>query len=265
VAQTRWIDLDGASNVRDVGGLPTLDGGSIRTGRLIRADSLQTLTERDVRHLVDDLGVRTVVDLRTGVEVRGEGPGPMTREPLVTVHHLSLFPEPSDVTTADSADGPIVLPWQERSERMTAEEKARGASGVYLRYLSDRPDSVLGALRLIGATDGATIVHCAAGKDRTGVVIAFALADVGVTPEAIVADYATTAERIGPILERLAARDTYRNDLDTTDPDRHTPRAVTMERLLAATDEQFGGVRGWLGRTDWTEADDRALRTALIG
>ena len=117
----RWIELDGADNVRDLGGLPTADGRTVQRQRLIRSDSLQGLTEQDVRHLVDDLRVRAVADLRTGVELAGDGPGPMVGEPDVEVRHLSLFPEPEDVAAVDSPEGPIVLPWQDRDRRQAGD------------------------------------------------------------------------------------------------------------------------------------------------
>jgi hypothetical protein len=179
------------------------------------------------------------------------------------VQHLSLFPEPAEVAVADSADGPVVLPWQEREE--TEDERRRGVSGVYLRYLDDRADSILAALRLIASSDGATIVHCAAGKDRTGVVVAIALAEVGVTRDAIVDDYALSAERVPAILARLAERETYASDRVLEEPvDKHLPKAVTMERLLEAIDERYGGVGRWLRAHGWTEQDAASLRAKLL-
>jgi protein-tyrosine phosphatase len=269
LATSRWIELDGAENVRDLGGLPTVDGRVVQRHRLIRSDSLQALTEKDVRHLVDDIGVRAVADLRTGVEVASEGPGPITREPLVDVRHLSLFPEAGDTTdavAADDGDAPVVLPWQDRKRSIDENDRRRGASGVYLSYLDDRADSVIDALRLIAGTDGATVVHCAAGKDRTGVVVALALAEVGVERDAIVEDYALSGERIEAIITRLSTRRTYASDLDAGNVnfDRHKPRAVTMARLLDAVDEFYGGVPAWLRTHGWTDADDAALRAKLL-
>ena len=263
VATANWIELEGADNVRDLGGLPTADGRTVQPGRLIRSDSLQDLTPADVRRLVDELHVRAIADLRTGVEVAGEGDGPMTREPGVRMEHLSLFPEPDEVTVGDSADGPVVLPWQERQE--TEDERRRGVSGVYLRYLDERADSVLAALRLIAGSPGAALVHCAAGKDRTGVVVALALAEVGVTREAIVADYAASAERVEAIIARLVSRRTYATDLVKDEPiDKHKPKPATMERLLDAMDERYGGVGAWLRDHGWTDADAAALRAHLL-
>lgn len=264
MSPSRWIDLDGAVNVRDLGGLPTVDGGVTRTDRLIRSDNLQGLTAADVRRLVDGHGVRAVADLRTDVEIRLEGPGPLTREPSVTIAHFSLFPEAGHHTDAAALDedGPVVLPWQNRPER--EERRRRGASEVYLGYLDDRADSVLSALRLVAATDGATIVHCAAGKDRTGVVVAIGLAEVGVEPEHIVEDYAMSAERIEAIFIRLRASRTYADDLAGESIDRHRTRPETMQRLLAAMDENYGGVPGWLRKHGWTDGDGAALRAHLL-
>jgi protein-tyrosine phosphatase len=268
MTSARWIDLDGAENVRDLGGLPTVDGQAIQPYRLIRSDSLQDLSSSDVRHLVDELQVRVVADLRTGVEVESEGPGPMTHEPLVEVRHLSLFPEAglnTDAVAVDDDNGPVVLPWQNRQRPESDDERRRGAAGVYLSYLDDRADSIVDALRLIAGADGATIVHCAAGKDRTGVVIAFALAEVGVERGAIVEDYALSAERVEAVLARLATRRTYAMDLiESVDFDKHKPRAATMDRMLEAMDEVHGGVPAWLRLHGWTDDDAVALRKRLL-
>ena len=272
VGESRWIELDGAANVRDLGGLPTKDGRSTLPDRLIRSDNLQGLTPADVRALVDDHHVRAIADLRTDVEVSLEGPGPMTREPLVELHHLSLFPESgknTDVAADEDdageggADGTVVLPWQMRD--LPEDIRQRGVAAIYLRYLDDRADSVIAALRLIARTDGATLVHCAAGKDRTGVVIALALAEVGVERDAIFADYALSAERIEAIFARLAASTTYADDLKDQSIDKHRPREATMQDLFAAIDEAHGGVPAWLRSHGWTDEDGAALRRHLLG
>ncbi len=259
-----WIELDGAANARDVGGLPTADGRSVRPGRLIRSDNLQNLSERDVQLLVEDYRVRAVADLRTDVEVQAEGPGPLTRVDDIEIRQLSLFPEQGERTDAAAVDdGPVLLPWQEREAR--PDGPRLGASAVYLAYLEDRADSVITALRMIATSPGATIVHCAAGKDRTGTVVALALAEVGVTREAIVADYLRSGERIADIFARLRASQTYQHDLANAEADKHTPRAATMEGLLDAIDAGYGGVGAWLRSHGWTEPDAAALRSKLLG
>jgi protein tyrosine/serine phosphatase len=267
MGETRWIELAGAVNVRDLGGLRTADGSELQPNRLIRSDNLQGLTAGDVRTLLDDHRLRAVADLRTGIEVRAEGPGPLTREPAVTIGHFSLFPEAghnTDVAALDEngPDTPIVLPWQNREH---PDGERRGAAAVYLGYLRDRGDSAVAALRLIAGTDGATIVHCAAGKDRTGVVVALALSVVGVPRDQIVADYALSGERIEAIFARLLGSRTYADDLAGQDIDKHRTRPQTMEQVLDGLDEEFGGASGLLRAHGWSDADSAALRAHLLG
>ncbi|MFW6203622.1 MAG: tyrosine-protein phosphatase [Actinomycetota bacterium] len=255
----RWIDLAGAVNVRDVGGLPARDGATTRFGRLLRADNLQGLTTDDVVHLVDTIGVRDVVDLRTSIEVEAEGPGPLTKRSEVRIHHHSLFPEAGTRTDVEAADA--VLPWARPEEAGNASD----STGLYYtRYLARRPDSVLAALRTMAGSDGATIAHCAAGKDRTGVIVAMALSVADVDREAIVADYVATGERIAEIIARLRGTDTYASDLDGSSLDAHRPRPQAMRTFLRYLDIHCDGPLGWLTSHGWTDADSEALRARLL-
>ena len=111
---------------------------------------------------------------------------------------------------------------------------------------------------------GPSIVHCAAGKDRTGVVIAIALHVIGVPRDTIVADYAATGERLEAILARLRSSTTYAQDLDSRPADSHMPHAYTMEKFLTILDERYDGPVGWLERHGWTGDDTTTLRSALL-
>jgi protein-tyrosine phosphatase len=258
--QPDWIALDGTANTRDVGGLPTIDGRRTASRRLLRSDNLQDLSAKDVRRLVDDYGVRTVADLRADIEVRAGGPGPMTREPLVAVEQLSLFPErkrSAAVAGAEPGAEPDVPPWERRPVT------GRGFSGLYLGFLAERADSVLAALRMIAYREGATLVHCTAGKDRTGTVIALALANVGVEREAIVADYAASADHFDELMKRLGASAGTR-ELALSAAVKHRPKAITMERFLDALTHEAGGVGPWLTAHGWTDDDRAALRKKLL-
>ena len=108
--------------------------------------------------------------------------------------------------------------------------------GHYLGYLENRPEEVTGALRSIATAPGAAIVHCAAGKDRTGVVVALALTVAGVEPEVIVADYMATDERLEAIVERLARSRMYTGDVNSRPVRAHAPRAETMKAFLEQLD-----------------------------
>jgi protein-tyrosine phosphatase len=258
-ATTRWVDLDGAVNVRDLGGLPLGDGTTTTApGVLLRADNLQGLTVADVARLVHDVGLEVVVDLRTEVEVDLEGPGPLTHEPRVEIRERSLLPQ-THRTTDVAAEA--VLPWQGR--RLDNDPEETPAVRAYLGYLRDRPDSVVGALRDVARADGAVLVHCAAGKDRTGVVCALALEAVGVRRDAVIADYVATGDRLAPLLARLRASPTYAADLDGRSDESHLPRPETMERVLEILDAREGGPLAWLSAHGLDGVDLALLRRRL--
>jgi protein-tyrosine phosphatase len=256
---SRWIDLDGAANVRDLGGLPAAGGARTASGVLVRADNLQDLSRRDVGRLVGELGVGLVVDLRTGPEVELEGPGPLVHDDRVEIRHRSLYPEEG----LTDVDVDAVLPWHDRLGSVDTGETP--AVRAYLGYLRERPDSITGALRDVAQAPGAVVVHCAAGKDRTGTVCALALAVAGVPREEIVADYVATVERLEPLIARLAASPTYAHDIGSRPVQANAPRAETMWRVLELLDERHGGANGWLDEHGFAEADRAVLRDRLLG
>ena len=262
MAHTTWIDLDGVVNMRDVGGLPTTDGGVVAVRRLLRSDNLQDLTDRDVRRLVDEVGVTDVVDLRSNIEVQIEGPGPLQVKDLAIHHRLSLFRD--DEVEVSAADA-LVLPWSKSAPRRPEPVRRDDDywASHYLGYLADRPDSVLGALDVIAHSTGATVVHCAAGKDRTGTVVGLALSVAGVADEDVVADYVATGERIDRVVARLMTRPAYAEVLRDQPMSHHVPKPETMQRILTVLREQHGGAAGWLRANGWTHAAVTLLRDRL--
>ncbi len=253
-----WIDLEGAVNVRDLGGLPAEDGRQTVVGRLLRADNLQDLSPADVARLVDDIGVTTVVDLRSSAELRSEGPAPLEAVPGVRHAHHPVLPELGSATDA-VAEALLTRIRQDRS-RFPDDPTC----GHYLGYLEDRPDQVVAAMRSIARDRGAALVHCAAGKDRTGVVVALALTAVGVRPDAVIADYAATSDRVEAILGRLRRSRTYARDLDSQPATAHLARPETMEAFLQQMDSRYGGVGRWLADHGFGDDDLRLLRVKLF-
>ncbi|HTA34132.1 MAG TPA: tyrosine-protein phosphatase [Solirubrobacteraceae bacterium] len=243
----RWIALDGAVNARAV--VPSV---------LLRADNLQSLSAGDVRVLVDQHAVEVVIDLRTDVEARLEGSGPMTAERGVRIELRSLYPDSDGSTGLDAG---TVKPWEVRNEEESPDE--RPVVRAYMGYLRRRPDSIVGAVRAIASTRGAVLVHCAAGKDRTGVVVALALDAAGVERAAIVADYLATAERIDAIIARLVSSPLYRDQLESRESRHHAPVPGTIERVLELVDERHGGSVAWLLANGLDESELQQLRRRL--
>jgi protein-tyrosine phosphatase len=258
----RWIEIDGVANMRDLGGLPTTDGGTTAWRRLIRSDNLQDLSPDAVDHLVESVGVRDIVDLRSETELHLLGDGPLRVLETLRHHHHSLLPDRAfadRVQTEGETDTGLGSPWKKYDGRRDAGFWAEH----YLGYLSERPDSVSAALDVIARSGGATIVHCAAGKDRTGTVVAMALSVAGVPDEVIVEDYVLSDQRITRILDRLATHPVYGEALKSQPLDDQRPKAASMEAILASVRDGFGGAEGWLREQGWTESDVARLRRRL--
>jgi protein-tyrosine phosphatase len=175
--------LAGSCNLRDVGGLPTVDGRRVRRGRLLRSGVLTRLTPAAVREL-QALPVRAVCDLRR-TEERERHPSPSFGP------DVQRFEWDSTVGTS-----PIREPGFVRSDSV---EAARGAMvAMYRRIPFVLQSRFAGAFRALAqvARDGATIVHCSAGKDRTGVAVALILETLGVPRDDVVADYVLTRQAV---------------------------------------------------------------------
>lgn len=269
----RWIHLEGTANTRDLGGLPTTDGGRTLPNRILRSDNLQTLSDADVQLLVEKIGLREVIDLRTSAEVLLEGRGPLRSRPEITHRHFTLLPERgryTDVFAAEEDEVPdLPTGWLDSLlPRHVAEHDEGEPAPVrsYLGYLTQRGDAVVEALRALAAqTEGASVVHCAAGKDRTGVVVALTLAVAGVPHEEIAIDYGLSGEVIDDIIARLRATPTYGGDTAQRNTADHAPRRETMDRVLELLDERYGGPIGWLETHGFGVDEQAALRARLRG
>jgi len=180
----RHVELSGCFNFRDLGGYPTRDGGQLRWRRLFRADGLTKLDEADCS-ILGDMGLATVIDLRTVGELEQRGRFPV--ETLaVDFHHLPL---------SQTIPGQEEVPDWGESEFVAARYKQLLAIGW---------DSITQSIRLL-ASEGAlpAVFHCSAGKDRTGVLAAVVLGSLGVPDEVIIDDYALSAIGTARLMQSL--------------------------------------------------------------
>jgi protein-tyrosine phosphatase len=165
--------FDACFNFRDIGGYPTVDGRSVRWGRYYRAGRQDRMTAADLEKL-RLLGIRSQVDLRRPDEVAEQGRGPLAALG-VEYHHIPVIPEGGS----------------ERLNQLVGDTRISGRR--YLGYLEFGPRSWIDLFELLADTDRHPILlHCTAGKDRTGVSTAFLLAVLGVDRRWIEADYVLT-------------------------------------------------------------------------
>jgi protein-tyrosine phosphatase len=245
--RSRLVALERSFNFRDLGGYVGHQGMVTRWGTLFRSDTLHELTGPDVETL-RSLGLATIVDLRTRRELEHTGRGPLADESMA-FRHLSLIRDGEGEAMAAPAP-----PGDELSLR-------------YGWYLEGGRDSLVAALLLLADPVNLPLVfHCAAGKDRTGVLAALVLDILGVAPEVIVADYVITAERMPMILDRYRSDPALAARMDQVPATRFSVEARTMERFLADLYHRFGGARGWaLAAGVGADQLDRIGEQLLVG
>ncbi|MGS2614792.1 tyrosine-protein phosphatase [Micromonospora sp. LZ34] len=237
----RRIPFSAMFNFRDVGGYPGHDGRTVRPGRLYRSDSLHRIDETD-RAAFAALGVRTVIDLRRQYEVERDGRVPDF--PGLTWRHV-----PPEHAEWD------LQPYQPGSD--------------LARYLADRyadlaDTGTAGLARAVGliadAGNAPVVVHCVAGKDRTGIVCALTLAVLGVADETIGADYALSTEAGERFLAWFAS--TGKEMRPGLPPLTCPAEAITL--FLAELRERHGSVEDYLRHAGVTDAQLAALRDHLL-
>lgn len=239
------LRLVGAHNFRDLGGLPTVDGRRTLRGRMFRSDHIGHLTPEDL-DLLRAYSIRTIVDLRARGEIDRDGIGPLAESPVEYVNY-PVFPDPTGV--------PL--------ESFAIYDEDLGAA--YLEGLEGSREAAAAALERMGAPGACPLVfHCNAGKDRTGVLAALILGCIGVTVDAIVADYAVTAERMEPILARYATDPRMPKAPDGGPLPRMGALPGTMQRFLNLLDERFGGARSWMLDAGVSPAAIEGLEAALL-
>jgi protein-tyrosine phosphatase len=239
---TRRVVLQGAWNVRDLGGLVTASGEGVARGRVYRSDGLHRLTSAD-RSVLEQLRIMSVFDLRSDAELARDGIGAFARErhthvPLVAV---SLSPYDPEIDWA----------------RVNLRER-------YVEMLTVGHSAIRAVLEAVAKGETPLLFHCSGGKDRTGVVAAVLLRVLGVPDTTIVEDYALSE---GYLRAALAG---YRDELQrrrlapdvigyltSSPPDR-------MRFTLRELDRRWGSTLGYLR---WIGVDDDTvdhLRAGLL-
>ena len=234
----------GLYNLRDTGGYRAA-GGTSRWGKLLRSDALHRI-DATGRDRLAEIGVAHIIDLRGGDE---RATAPSAVDGLeVTVHHLPVFDDADPAAQATTHVG--LVP-------------------VYDHIVDERGAQLVDAIRVIIAADDddAVLVHCTAGKDRTGLVVAFALAAAGGDRDDVVADYAATAENLrGEWSDAMTAVFEQRGieltagmvELITESP------AEVLEALLERIDREHGSISAYLLAHGLTPTELERLTAVII-
>lgn len=265
--------LDGSFNFRDTGETPLAGGGSTRSGVLYRSDALSGLTPTGLEQLAaTEIGV--IVDFRTPIE-RQMAPDRLPATRVFRVVELALLEGAltglaQQAIQAGAQDGD---PDAAAAAVRQALAQLPGVGALYVSMLTHGGDAFAELARLVAAPDAASadatavLVHCTAGKDRTGVAIALLLDAVGADRAAVIADYASSeANLAGAWAERMFAMISAMGVPRTPELDAlvaGTPAAAIAE-ALDWVEREHGGSAAYLRAHGLTDTELTALRRRLI-
>jgi hypothetical protein len=204
------------------------------------------MTYGDARKAREVLGVRSVIDLRDSVEVERNGRAPFVHGPVCYFHVPIL-------------DG------ERRASQQAQNSPHFDMASLYVRMLEKGAGDFVRAVRTISARVHEPVVfHCAAGKDRTGLLAAILLGALGVSDDDIIDDYALTARYMGPIVERMRGTPGYAEIVRNLPADIFASKPEVMARTLREVRASWGSMRGYLTSGGLDPDDLAALELAIV-
>jgi protein-tyrosine phosphatase len=245
-ALANWIELEGCFNFRDLGSYTNANGRQMRGGQVFRADGLQHLTEADLDRLCGEIRLASVIDLRSSDEIAEDGRGGI--EQRVPIHHVPLFERTRSGSGQTGAD------WNRLSNM----------GDLYWLLLQAAREPIVEVVERIARADSPMVFHCAAGKDRTGVISCVLLSLLDVPPETIIADYSFSRKNIDAINQRLGESDTYKKMMDTLPSDAYDADPAAMRHFLSKVTEEAGSMADWAASAGIDEAVRSQMQARLL-
>jgi protein-tyrosine phosphatase len=258
VLAERRVPLDGATNLRDVGGYATRDGRRVRWGALYRSDRLSDLTDRDQQTFAE-LEVGLVCDLRADDE-RAEAPSRLPAAGSTRTQAVPVVPGAGETLGELLGSGERGL------------ERLRGVVRDGYREFADEHREAWSEVfrHVLEAPPGAVLVHCSAGQDRTGVAAGLLLLALGVPTDVVVADYVLTRvyrsneSEFAEMSKRVVAQGGAAMDVALLEAV-FLPSAELLEASFDAMRSSHGSIDRYLSEALGVDAEKRAaLRGRLL-
>lgn len=233
--------LEGAFNWRDLGGITTVDGYEVKSGKLFRADALHKLTDSDLA-LLADLRMNTIVDLRSTPELNRTGIARLVEQGAL---HMQI---------------PVM-------EDVSGDAMPHDLGDMYMHMVNVGTERFVEVLEYLSSIENMPgVFHCTAGKDRTGITAAFIYSILNVDREAIIADYVLTDAAVPKIMERIQAEQPELLARAEGKPMRRSGATDEILRsFLNSMDEDFGGPVEWLRKNGLSDNAMESLRKELLG
>jgi protein-tyrosine phosphatase len=245
VSVDRRLPFEACFNFRDLGGYETLSGHRVRWGAVFRSDALHRMTGADLE-LALGLGLRTVIDLRSSAELEEEGR--FAHADDAAFHHLPVFEQNALPFKPFEPDDPEPPP------------------GVdYAAMALTGRESIAAALKVIAEGEHAVVFHCAAGKDRTGIVAALVLSSLGVPDESITADYHLSEQAVATsrVWAEVNAPE-IAAEMSTFPAWAHRAPMPVIQAFLRILRDRHGSIDGYLTDAGVERAVLEALRARLL-
>jgi protein-tyrosine phosphatase len=232
---SRHLPFDGTPNFRDYGGYLTKDGRSVKWRQLFRSGQLSSLTAED-QNQFERLDIQLVFDFRR-VEECERDPSIFPAAAIPKVVGLPIDPGSSISFFDNIATGNI-----------SAQEMAEFMCVVNREFVLDQGDNYRKMFsHLLNQSQGGSLVHCAAGKDRTGFAAAMVLSALGVPKETIFADYMLTADylSVDREIDRIQEKYQWTGDADAFRPMLEVHESY-LQAAFDAIDQNFPSVEVYL-------------------
>jgi|AZII01.1.fsa_nt_gi protein-tyrosine phosphatase len=262
-AEDRVMELDGATNFRDIGNYQTIDGKTVKPGIIYRSAKLSELSDNDLK-TVAALNIQTIADLRTTQE--------RTQEPDRWVSDA-----PVNIIKTEYDFGDIIA--KHFKPDLTGDQAEAMMANLYRTMPDQQQHNYSEMFRALAHDDGALLIHCSAGKDRTGIASALVLTALGVPEETVMKDYLKSREFIKAIQQQSHSAKKEQGAEKSTDQSMElfkklSPEAINafmdvrpvyLHAAFAAMKEKYGSVEGYITEgLGISKADLIAMRARLL-